>query len=42
MNDGNNVAQGLCVAAFIAIPLWGAIWFGAVYATGIFIIGGRP
>jgi len=37
MSEGNNFVRGLCIGALIAIPLWGALWFGAVYAVGIFL-----
>jgi hypothetical protein len=40
MNENSDFTKGLCVAALIAIPLWGALWFGAVYAVGIFMIEG--
>lgn len=30
----SDVATGLFNAALLAIPLWGAIWYGAVLAFG--------
>lgn len=41
MNDyANNFTVGLVNAMFIAIPLWGAMIYGATYAIGLFYIGG--
>lgn len=40
MNESSDFATGLCIAAFVAIPLWGAVWFGAAYAVGMFLIEG--
>lgn len=36
----NSFAVGLVNAMFIAVPLWGALIYGATYAIGLFCIGG--
>ncbi len=41
MNDyANDFAVGLVNALFIAIPMWGAMIYGAAYACGLFCVGG--
>lgn len=42
MTDANRFAIGLMNATFIAIPLWGAVIYGATYAFGLLCMGGQP
>jgi len=41
-DHANSFAVGLVNAMFIAIPLWGAMIYGATYAIGLFYMGGQP